>query len=654
MGLSIFEMKRECVMFSYYEQMHLMENEKNKINELHSCDYGLTSYYGEDELSPGCLSCKAGTWLCLYVTKSCNLNCIYCPQSDKTHNIKIGDNGEEETSFLLDNKRINISPETFECYLKQRIESIDGISYSGGEPFMALDKIVRLAKLCNQINPNIYQWIYTNGVYVNEDILKRLRDLNIQEIRFDWSAQQFNSRLLYKMELAAKQKFKVTVEVPMYDRDVIRNKLLPQLSEMVSAGVSQLNCAELMITSHNQDRLNICETELYRHAIGRKSPVWSRPLTYEIIRKVEEVKLNLVVNDCSNDAKLLQSIQRDRRMEPEKKYLQELINISFGTGDEEILLDELKKSNLEFLDFEFKRQELEGYIYRRFKDSPFKLKLPPKLLSKWKSEYAGIAVRNILFENEINNIIREFDSKGLDYIVLNGFAFAEERLAFRTIDAFNNLDIMIRRADFGRIGEILLGNNFIVNGKNSDDENLNIESVSTDRYEKNISFSKKIGVVSLKITVLMELNAENYEPLSVTDKVAVPFDELTDYIIQSSFASVQFKSLDSTAYFAYLLSRYAMSKQYSGLKWLVEICMLVHSCGELIQWRKVEYLCERLGCQKIFYLIREVVAAIIGKTDPALRKWNINEAKLPGAGEIEEFKTLLNYPGMIPKNLNIL
>lgn len=641
-------------MFSYNEQMALIEDEKSEINQLHTLDCGLTNYYGRAELSPGCISCKAGSWLCLYVTKSCNLNCIYCPQSCKTHNIKYDDDGEEETSFQIDNKIINISPETFASYLKQRKDIIEGISYSGGEPFIALDKIIRLARLCNRVNPMLYQWIYTNGVYVNEDNLKRLRDQNIQEIRFDWSAQKFNPRLLHKMELAAKQMFKVTVEVPMYDREVIRNKLLPQLSEMVSAGVSQLNCAELMITRHNRDRLKISETELYMHAIGRKSPVWSRLLTYEIINKVKKDKLNLVVNDCSNDAKLLQSIQRDGRMDPEKNCLRELTKISFDSGNENVLLRELNKSDLDFLDFEFKRQELEGYIYSRFKDSPLKIKLPSQLINKWKSEYAGIAVRNILFENEFIKVIREFDSKGLDYVILNGFAFAEERLAFSTINILNNLDIMFRRADIDRIVEILSDQNFVANEKYSDDNNLNIESVSTDLTKQSINFSKKIGVISFKISILLELNAENFASQPTKDNMTVVFDDLNDYMVKSRFGSVQFNSLDSTAYFAYLLNRYATSKQYSGLKWFVEICMLVYSCGELIQWEKVEYLSEQLGCERIFYLIREVIEEIIGTEHPALRKWHKNKAKLPGTGEIKRFKVLLNYPGVIPKNLNIM
>jgi pyruvate formate-lyase activating enzyme-like uncharacterized protein len=266
---------------------------------------------------------------------------------------------------------------------------------------LSLIKYYQVAQLCNRVNPNLYQWIYTNGVYVNEDNLKRLRDQNIQEIRFDWSAQKFDPRLLHKMELAAQQRFKVVVEVPMYDWELIRNKLLPQLSKMVSAGVSQLNCAELIITGHNQDKLNISEKELYVHTIGQKSPIWSRQLTYEIISRVEKDKLKLVVNDCSNDAKLLQSIQRDRRMEPEKNFLHQLIKVSFGTGTECILECELEKSNFDCLDFEFGRQELDSYFYSRFKDSPLKIKLPPKLLNAWKSEYAGIAVRNIFFENEI-------------------------------------------------------------------------------------------------------------------------------------------------------------------------------------------------------------------------------------------------------------
>jgi hypothetical protein len=329
-----------------------------------------------------------------------------------------------------------------------------------------------------------------------------------------------------------------------------------------------------------------------------------------------------------------------------------LIKSSFGTGSESILQSELKKSNLDCLGLEFKRQELEGYIYSRFKDSPLINMLPPERLEIWKAEYAGSTVRNILFEKEIVNVIRELDLSLIDYIVLNGFAFAEERLAFRTVSTFNNLDIMIKKEEYGSINEILSNHNFIANGKPGDNESLKTESSSTGITKQGISFYKKIGVIPLNLTVFPEPSSDKYNPPSKTDSLAAAFNYFTDHTVQSRFGPVQFKSLDSTAYFAYLLNSYARSKQYSGLKWFAEVCMLVYSCGEKIEWKEAESICEHLGCQRIFYLIRVTVAEIIGTTHPAFRKWNKNESYPLSAEEIYKFKTLLNYPGLIPKYLN--
>jgi hypothetical protein len=143
-------------------------------------------------------------------------------------------------------------------------------------------------------------------------------------------------------------------------------------------------------------------------------------------------------------------------------------------------------------------------------------------------------------------------------------------------------------------------------------------------------------------------------PLPTNDNLSLTLNELNDHIVQSRFGSVQFNSLNSTAYFVYLLSKYADSKQYSGLKWLVEICALVYSCGEKINWKEVELLCAQLSCQMIFYLMREVVAEMIGTMHPAFKKWYKNKFESFSAEDISEFMTLLNYPGLIPKYLNSL
>jgi hypothetical protein len=109
------------------------------------------------------------------------------------------------------------------------------------------------------------------------------------------------------------------------------------------------------------------------------------------------------------------------------------------------------------------------------------------------------------------NVVREFDSNGLDYVILNGFAFAEERLALQNnVSIFNNLDIMIRREEFGRIEKFFQTINFIANKKTTLTKNRRYESGDNDIIKQGISFSKRTGVISLKLTVHLELRAESY------------------------------------------------------------------------------------------------------------------------------------------------
>ena len=52
---------------------------------------------------------------------------------------------------------------------------IDGVSYSGGEPLMYFDKIEPVARAISSTCPGVYQWLYTNGILVDEDKLQRMR-----------------------------------------------------------------------------------------------------------------------------------------------------------------------------------------------------------------------------------------------------------------------------------------------------------------------------------------------------------------------------------------------------------------------------------------------------------------------------------------------
>lgn len=251
------------------------------------------------EISKGCLSCKTGTWMCIYVGNKCNLSCKYCPQgSDAEKNIRPDD--EKATRHMPINDLLRL--------VSKQSSLVTGLSYSGGEPLLYLPKIIEIATYVSTHHPTIHQWMYTNGLLINEENLRVLADLNIQEIRIHLGATEFSDEVMDKIKLAVKHIKHVNVEtpsVPSASEHLIKKGKIHLLQDM---GVDQINLAELIIRCplNNQyigdaERYNCC-----RQAFTATSPTYSREITYDIMEYAVHHNMDIIINDCSNAAKYWQ------------------------------------------------------------------------------------------------------------------------------------------------------------------------------------------------------------------------------------------------------------------------------------------------------------------------------------------------------------
>ena len=78
--------------------------------------------------------------------------------------------------------------------------------------------------------PDIYFWIYTNGILADEARLEKLAELGISEIRFNLAATDYSSQVLKNVERARGGFEYVVVEVPSYPPH--KQKLLACLEEL--------------------------------------------------------------------------------------------------------------------------------------------------------------------------------------------------------------------------------------------------------------------------------------------------------------------------------------------------------------------------------------------------------------------------------------
>ncbi|MFH1157244.1 MAG: radical SAM protein [Pseudomonadota bacterium] len=230
-------------------------------------------------LSPGCRLCGQGTWSCLFINNICNARCFYCPSSQD----EVGVPGTNALDFK--------NPEDYADYI--RTFDIRGVSFSGGEPMMTSDLVLKYLKILRKrVHSPLHVWMYTNGILITQDKLKILRDAGLDEIRFDISANRY---LLEKAALAVGVIPTVTVEIPAIPEDMQRLK--STAAELDSMGVNHLNLHQIRCTAYNRN--NLIERG-YTFLHGPKVTVLETELAaLELMACALEKKISLPVNYCS-------------------------------------------------------------------------------------------------------------------------------------------------------------------------------------------------------------------------------------------------------------------------------------------------------------------------------------------------------------------
>jgi pyruvate formate-lyase activating enzyme-like uncharacterized protein len=188
-------------------------------------------------LSPGCRLCGEGKWSCLFITGQCNAHCFYCPAKQQ------GDHVPESQGLKFTHA------EDYAVYLNYF--GFKACSFSGGEPMLVFDRLLHFLKIIRKYtSPDIYIWMYTNGIMVTREKLKMLADEGLNEIRFDIGATNYR---IDKLSLAKGLFSNLTVEIPSIpNKTEALKELIPR---MIDNGVTHLNLHQLRLTRFNVNHL---------------------------------------------------------------------------------------------------------------------------------------------------------------------------------------------------------------------------------------------------------------------------------------------------------------------------------------------------------------------------------------------------------------
>ena len=253
-----------------------------------------------NSLSPGCWMCGKGTWACVFISHSCTRHCFFC--------LREQNEARDFVPYVERDIKFD-SVERFIQYL--RSFHFEGVSFSGGEPFMKFDLMYEYVRaIRDAFGAKHYIWVYTNGDPVNQYKLTRLVEAGLNEIRFDISAREYD---LGPVSLALDHVSHVTVEIPAIPEDVERVKsLLPHLEAM---GVKNINLHQLMVNDYNQGAF---QARGYTEVHDDRYNDWfgileSESAALEILNHAAQRNMRLGINYCSRLYKYLFQLSGFRR-----------------------------------------------------------------------------------------------------------------------------------------------------------------------------------------------------------------------------------------------------------------------------------------------------------------------------------------------------
>lgn len=232
-----------------------------------------------NHLSKGCQLCGQGLWSCLFITGKCNARCFYCPARQDRDEIP------ESQGLLFP------TPGSYADYVNRF--GFKGVSFSGGEPLLFPKRVLAyLRAIRKNSDPEIYTWMYTNGLAANKTSFRELADAGLNEVRFDIGAAAYS---LDKIQLAVECIPVVSIEIPAVPEEKERIKTL--LPQMVKAGVKNLNLHQLRLTHYNAPKL-LQHNYTYLPA-ERPIVLESELAALEIIQHARKLNLSLGINYCS-------------------------------------------------------------------------------------------------------------------------------------------------------------------------------------------------------------------------------------------------------------------------------------------------------------------------------------------------------------------
>ncbi|UFX83307.1 radical SAM protein [Candidatus Absconditicoccus praedator] len=200
-------------------------------------------FYGGRSI--GCSECIKGQGCTIVISYLCNRSCFFCYEK----NPLCPENSFNAATNQKDyNKSLRIIDDTFSTNKNNKTLAI-----TGGEPFLHKKTVFKILDYVNEKYSGVIKRIYTTGDFIDEEILKKLKDKGVSELRYSIKPYEKPKTELYK--LSKKYIPSVLIEMPVQpDTYEYMYKIMKELSDQNA--INGFNLNEMTYNGHHNTIYN--------------------------------------------------------------------------------------------------------------------------------------------------------------------------------------------------------------------------------------------------------------------------------------------------------------------------------------------------------------------------------------------------------------
>lgn len=258
------------------------------------------------DISYGCWSCLFGHISHVRHSTKCTQRCDFCyyaSPSDQYTTLEVG-----KGMYGLTNSRVSYTLDEMKLILDRQLLKYTAIGWLQKEPLEEVDAIGPVMKHIAGLGK--HQYMYTNGVKATFNVIDKLADWGLNELRFNLMSTNFSDEVIERMRYAKTKIPSVLIETPIYSKSY--KLFVDKRGRILDTNLDQINIPELQICSTSYlDHFIATEGPVYKHRRGYISPISSRHYAYDLIELAEKEDWPVIINDCSNDTKFFRGVHED-------------------------------------------------------------------------------------------------------------------------------------------------------------------------------------------------------------------------------------------------------------------------------------------------------------------------------------------------------